>query len=134
MASRLGCRGRALAWRAMMTIEEAAGQTAKADDDLAASQARLNEIVAGVIRAALGDSALITRALEALRRHNWASGFPFEGSPTEGTRLREAAVSLAVSATRLLESKKRADAALARREAKSLSARCRPTLRPLRAS
>ncbi len=46
---------------------------------LAASQARLNEIVAPIIRGASVDRDLIARALDALREHNWASGFAFEG-------------------------------------------------------
>src|SRR5947208_16914926 len=51
---------------------------------LAVSQARLNEIVAPIIRGASVDRDLIARALDALREHNWASGFAFEGTSAPG--------------------------------------------------
>src|SRR5205807_160622 len=54
---------------------------------LAVSQARLNEIVAPIIRGASVDRDLIARALDALREHNWASGFAFEGTSAPGWQL-----------------------------------------------
>lgn len=98
-----------------------AHESLAACDPMAASQAALNEIVAGMIRSAPGDCKRITMAVEALRRHNWAAGFGFEGVPPEHSGyLREHIGGLAVSATLVLESQKRADAALARLEAKRL--------------
>lgn len=85
----------------------------------AVSQARLNEIVAAMIRGATEDPELITRAIDALREHNWASGFPFEGTSAPGwppTSRDE----IAVLTTRALESRKRADAARARAVAVTL--------------
>lgn len=84
----------------------------------AASQARLNEIAAEMIRTAPVDRTLIAMAVEALRRHNWASGFPFEGAATDLPA--EDAARLATSATRLLDSRKRADASWARWESSKL--------------
>jgi len=89
-----------------------------------ASQARLNELVAGIIRTAPVDRH-VTLALEALRYHNWASGFTFEGESHDLRLLDaqdrdEALNALAVTTTRQLESGKRADVAHARAVAVSL--------------
>lgn len=82
------------------------------DGDLAASQARLNEIVAEAIRGAPSDPKLIATAAEALRDHNWASGFMFKGLPAEDGR--EDAGRRAMAGTWQLESMKRSDAIQAR--------------------
>jgi hypothetical protein len=90
----------------------------------AASQARLNEIVAGMIRAVPGDRH-VTMALEALRYHNWASGFEFEGKShgiwsLQGADLHETLNAFAVRTTRQLESGKKIDAGRARMAAIAL--------------
>ena len=82
---------------------------------VAASQASLNEIVATIIRAASGDRELITMALRALREHNWASGFAFEGARAPYDHLAPAAYrESAVLAVRVIQAKKDVDAARAR--------------------
>ena len=83
---------------------------------MAASQARLNEFVAGIIRTAPGNPKLIKQVLHALSMHNWAAGFAFEGELIRDERFSD----WAVQATRALESRKSADAALARWESKKL--------------
>jgi hypothetical protein len=80
---------------------------------IAASQASLNEIVAAIIRGAPGDSDLITRAIQALREHNWVSGFAFEGVWAPGWPPSPRG-DIAILATRGIELKKEADAARAR--------------------
>jgi hypothetical protein len=91
----------------------------------AASQARLNEIVAGMIRSVPGDRH-VTMALEALRHHNWASGFKFEGkshdfwSFQDAQELHETLSAFAVRSTRQLEDGKRVDALRARAAARAL--------------
>lgn len=83
---------------------------------VAASQARLNEIVAEIIKTAPRDPKLIKQVLHALSMHNWAAGFGFEGELIRDARFSD----WAVQATQALESRKRADAALARWESKTL--------------
>jgi hypothetical protein len=64
-------------------------------DPVAASQASLNEFAATVIRAARWDAVQAEAALSALREHNWAAGFDFEGvgpAPTGSTREHHAAM------------------------------------------
>ena len=80
---------------------------------LAVSQARLNEIVAPIIRGASVDRDLIARALDALREHNWASGFAFEGTSAPGWPPLPRS-DIAIRATRGIELKNEADAARAR--------------------
>jgi hypothetical protein len=58
-----------------------AGETPAAGDLVAASQASLNEIVAAIIRDGPADRCQAGNALDALRYHNWASGFTFVGEP-----------------------------------------------------
>ena len=88
---------------------------------MAASQASLNEIVAAMIKGVHGPRDRIEWVLEALRRHTWAAGFPFEGVlPKDSPYCREDLGDLAVRTTRVLESRKRADAALAKCENKKL--------------
>lgn len=85
------------------------------DRTVAASQASLNEIVAGMIRSAPGDRELAGLVLDALREHNWASGFAFEGRSAPYYDLGPAAHrETAVLAVRVIEARKAADAARAR--------------------
>jgi hypothetical protein len=89
--------------------------------EVAASQASLNEIVAEVIGNAPGDRELITMALKALRQHNWAAGFTFKGARSPDDIAGPAAHrKTAVTAVRVLESKKEADALHARLWARAL--------------
>jgi hypothetical protein len=94
----------------------AAAREALPDGDLAASQARLNEIVAEIIIKASEDPALIKRAVDALEAHNFASGFPFHGG--SGPRPRGISDGLldeiAVRSVRLIESWTEREAARAR--------------------
>lgn len=83
---------------------------------VAASQARLNEIVAEIIKGVPGDPRLIKQVLHALSMHNWAAGFAFEGELIRDERFSD----WAVQATQGMESRKRAAAALARWESKKL--------------
>lgn len=86
----------------LLPVEQGADpQESLLDGDLvahpiSASQASLNEIAAGMIRGAPGDREKIATALRALRYHNWASGFTFEGESPKSEwiaqRLDEAAV------------------------------------------
>jgi hypothetical protein len=56
------------------------------DTDLAASQARLNEIVAEIVIEASVDPDLIERVLDALRDLNFAGAFPFHGESNRWRR------------------------------------------------
>lgn len=88
-----------------------------AGGDLAASQARLNELAAEIIIKAPEDPGLIKRAVDALEAHNFASGFPFHGRSGRG-RSRDVNDGLldeiAVRGVRLIESWKEREAARAR--------------------
>jgi hypothetical protein len=92
-------------WDQPVTSATAAG--------LAASQARLNELAAAIIRCAPGDRRLIGVAVEALRDLNHAAGFAFEDDRATGGP-REALAKVAVSAVRVVETRMRAIEAGAR--------------------
>jgi hypothetical protein len=75
---------------------------ARAEVDLAAaSQASLNKFAAVVIRASRWDPGQAEDALSALREHNWAAGFDFEGEPAGSSREHHAG--MAVRHVRSLE-------------------------------
>lgn len=98
-----------------------AAREALADGDLTASQARLNELAAEIIRGAAGDRWQIKTALTALREHNWAAGFPFEGaSAADDGRPPGQHGERAVHATRALESVKKWAATMASWQARKL--------------
>jgi hypothetical protein len=80
---------------------------------LAASQASLNEIVAAIIRDGPADRWQAGNALNALRYHNWASGFTFEGEPASDAPWDRPLQDAAVRKTRGLEAGKRYRAKLA---------------------
>jgi hypothetical protein len=85
------------------------------ESSLAASQASLNEIVAGMIRGMSGYRERIGWALKALREHTWAAGFAFEGVPPKDDEWARAHPGeMAILATRVLEAAKEADTARAR--------------------
>ena len=97
-----------------------AGESPAAGDLVAASQASLNEIVAAIIRDGPADRWQAGNALNALRYHNWASGFTFEGEPASGASWHRALHDAAVRKTRGLEAGKRYRAKLAQAEADAL--------------
>jgi hypothetical protein len=99
-------------------IESGAGLAA--DDLLAASQASLNEIVGAIIRDGPASRWQAGNALSALRYHNWASGFRFEGEAASGLPWHRRLHDAAVRKTRGLEAGKRYRAKLARAEADAL--------------
>jgi hypothetical protein len=91
-----------------------------AGDRLTASQARLNEFAAGLIRSVPGNRAMAELALSALREHNWAYGFTFDGA-REPYGMRPAAYrETALLKTEVLELEQRAGAAGARAAAAGL--------------
>jgi hypothetical protein len=79
------------------------GRLTKLPTSMTASQASLNELVAAMIRAGPGDSRWTAAALSALREHNWAAGFPFEGAHPAPGLSREYHAKLAAAETRFLE-------------------------------
>jgi hypothetical protein len=97
-----------------------AGETLTAGDLVAASQASLNEIVAAIIRDGPADRWQAGNALNALRYHNWASGFTFEGEPASDAPWDRPLQDAAVRKTRGLEAGKRYRAKLAQAEADAL--------------
>jgi hypothetical protein len=97
-----------------------AGETLTAGDLLAASQASLNEIVAAIIRDGPAGRWQAGNALNALRYHNWASGFTFEGEPASDAPWDRPLQDAAVRKTRGLEAGKRYRAKLAQAEADAL--------------
>lgn len=96
-------------------------------DLMALSQARLNEIVAAIVRTAPGDRRQIKRAVEALALHTLASGFTFEDVPGDGTTnySPEILTELA-SLMRPLEAAKQAGASLASQQSKELESGTKP--------
>ena len=97
-----------------------AGETLTAGDLLAASQASLNEIVAAIIRDGPAGRWQAGNALNALRYHNWASGFTFEGEPASDAPWDRPLQDAAVRKTRGLEAGKRYRAKLAQAQADAL--------------
>jgi hypothetical protein len=97
-----------------------AGETLTAGDLLAASQASLNEIVAAIIRDGPAGRWQAGNALNALRYHNWASGFTFEGEPASDAPWDRPLQDAAVRKTRGLEAGKRYRAKRAQAEADAL--------------
>jgi hypothetical protein len=118
--SRSGFRFKAMRPENLTLLDEPEPQ--EPGDLMAASQASLNEIVAEIIRGAPGGARNRIRwVLQTLRTHTWAAGFAFEGVlPKESPYLQKDLRELAVGATRVLESQKRADASLAKWENKRL--------------
>jgi hypothetical protein len=97
-----------------------AGESLTAGDLVAASQASLNEIVAAIIRDGPADRWQAGNALNALRYHNWASGFTFEGEPASDAPWDRPLHDAAARKTRGLEAGKRHRAKLAQAEADAL--------------
>ena len=97
-----------------------AGESPTSGDLVAASQASLNEIVAAIIRDGPADRWQARNALNALRYHNWASGFTFEGEPASDAPWDRPLHDAAVRKTRGLEAGKRYRAKLAKAEANAL--------------
>jgi hypothetical protein len=97
-----------------------AGESLTVGDLVAASQASLNEIVAAIIRDGPADRWQAGNALSALRYHNWASGFTFEGEPAPEVPWHRSLHDVAVRKTGVLEAGKRYRAKLARTEADAL--------------
>jgi hypothetical protein len=97
-----------------------AGESLTSGDLVAASQASLNEIVAAIIRDGPADRWQAGNALNALRYHNWASGFTFEGEPASDAPWDRPLHDAAVRKTRGLEAGKRYRAKLAQAEADAL--------------
>jgi hypothetical protein len=87
---------------------------------VAASQASLNEIVAAIIRDGPADRWQAGNALNALRYHNWAWGFTFEGEPASDAPWDRPLHDAAVRKTRGLEAGERYRAKLAQAEADAL--------------
>ena len=97
-----------------------AGESLTVGDLVAASQASLNEIVAAIIRDGPADRWQAGNAINALRYHNWASGFTFEGEPASDAPWNRLLHDAAVRRTRALEAGKRYRAKLAQAEAAAL--------------
>jgi hypothetical protein len=89
------------------------------DTDLAASQARLNEIVAEIVIEASVDPDLIERVLDALRDLNLAGRYPFHGEYSRWRRgeQQELQERLAVLQVRRVETYLEKEAAYARAQA-----------------
>lgn len=89
------------------------------DTDLAASQARLNEIVAEIVIEASVDPDLIERVLDALRDLNFAGAFPFHGESSQWRhgKQQELLERLAVLEVRRVETYLEKQAAYARAQA-----------------
>jgi hypothetical protein len=89
------------------------------DTDLAASQARLNEIVAEIVIEASVDPDLIERVLDALRDLNLAGRYPFHGEYSRWRRgeQQELQERLAVLQVRRVETYLEKEAAHARAQA-----------------
>jgi hypothetical protein len=110
----------------LLPVEQGADpQESLLDGDLvahpiSASQASLNEIIAGIIRGAPGDRELITTALRALRYHNWASGFTFGGESPKSEWVAQRLDEGAVRAVQALVNKKGWEALRASMEAWAL--------------
>ena len=81
---------------------------------LAASQARLNEFAAGLIRNPPGDRRLAAIALRALREHNRAWGFTFDGARGPDSLPPAMYRKTALLATEELELRQQSDEANAR--------------------
>jgi hypothetical protein len=87
---------------------------------VAASQASLNEIVAAIIRDGPASRWQAGNALNALRYHNWAFGFTFEGESPSKMPWDRVPRDTAVRKTRALEAGERYRAQLAQMEADAL--------------
>ena len=87
---------------------------------VAASQATLNEIVAAIIRDGPESGEQAGIALNALRYHNWASGFTFECESPSRMPWDQVPHDTAVRMTRALEAGKRHRAKQAQAEADAL--------------
>ena len=97
-----------------------AGESLTAGDLVAASQASLNEIVAAIIRDGPASRWQAGNALNALRYHNWAFGFTFEGESPSKMPWDRVPRDTAVRMARALEAGERYRAQLAQAEADAL--------------
>jgi hypothetical protein len=97
-----------------------AGESLTAGDLVAASQASLNEIVAAIIRDGPASRWQAGNALNALRYHNWAFGFTFEGESPSKMPWDRVPRDTAVRMARALEAGERYRAQLAQTEADAL--------------
>jgi hypothetical protein len=103
-----------------LTLLARGTEAGESGDLVAASQASLNEIVAAIIRDGPANRWQAGNALNALRYHNWASGFTFEGEPASDVPWDRPLHDAAVRKTRALEAGERYRAKLAQAEADAL--------------
>jgi hypothetical protein len=119
-------RGNRFTWTAPENLTLLAGQGTEAGerqtvgDLVAASQASLNEIAAAIIRDGPANRWQAGNAVNALRYHNWAFGFTFEGEQPADVPWHRVLHYEAVRQTRSLEAGIRFRARVAQAEANAL--------------